>query len=148
MSNDKVTPGLGLFFGVLQFNKRPLILWSGSTWQSDYMAWDLLLKILDLKKNLENIGWNFLPIVWDEIEIFALTKLFQIKNVGSAYLVIFHESPEILTKFLLLYDEELTNVFEDIFASNYSTQNLSNEQLKQIRIKSQRFYEILSQLKI
>jgi len=151
MSNSELRPGLGLFFGVLQFNKRPQILWAGSTWHSDYLAWDLLLKILDVKDRttLEKVGWNFLPLVWDEIEIFALTKLFQILGVGSAYLVIFHESAEILTQFLLNEESQLTETFKTIFTAYFpsSTQGLSNEQLKQIRIKSQEYYEILSQLK-
>ena len=147
MSNSEAIPGLGLFFGVLQYNKRPQILWAGSTWHSDYLAWDLLLKILDVKdrETLEKVGWNFLPLIWDEIEIFALTKLF-LTGVGSAYLVIFHESPEILTQFLLQNEEILTETFKAIFSTHFSTSGLSNEQLKQIRLKSQYYYEVLSNL--
>ena len=41
---------------------------------------------------IEEVEWSFLPLTWDEVEIFALTKAFQIKGIGSAYLVIFHQS--------------------------------------------------------
>ncbi|MFX0053007.1 MAG: hypothetical protein ACFE8U_17170, partial [Candidatus Hermodarchaeota archaeon] len=82
--------GLGLFFGLIEYNKRPKILWSGSTWHAEINTWDLLLKILAMKDKttLEEVSWNFLPIIWDDIEIFALTKLFQITGVGNAYLVL------------------------------------------------------------
>ena len=140
---------LGLFFGVIEYNNlNPTILWSASTWHSEIQTWDLLLKILATKDNLEEVEWGFLPIIWDEIEIFALTKAFQIKGIGSAYLVIFHQSAEILTQFILTRDEELARTFKEILTSSvfFSVQRLTNEQLKQIRIKCQAFYEILSEL--
>jgi hypothetical protein len=148
MSANEPLPGLGLFLGVIEAKKRPKILWSGSTWHSEISSWDLLLKILSSKdkSTLEDVGWNFLPLIWDEVEIYALTKLFQISGIGEAYLIIFHQDPEKLTFFLLQQEEEVTNTFENIFNSSYPAQQLSNEQLKQIRIKSQAFYEILSLL--
>ena len=135
--------GLGLFFGIIEIDRRPQILWSGSTWHQELNTWDLLLKILVMKDKatLEEIGWNFLPILWDEIEIFALTKLFQIIGVGSAYLVIFHQSPEKLTQFLLQNEESLAFTFESILNALYTSKRLSNEQLKQLRIESQKYYE-------
>ncbi len=143
-------PGLGLFFGVIEHNKRPEIIWSGSTWHSELQTWDLLLKILVTKDKatLEEVGWNFLPIIWDDIEIFALTKLFQIPAKGSAYLVLYHQSPEILTTFLLQKEEELNNTFQEILDSYFMTHTLSNEQLKQIRIKCQKYYVFLSEIKL
>ncbi|MHA1968651.1 MAG: hypothetical protein ACW964_12710 [Candidatus Hodarchaeales archaeon] len=130
MPNKESTPGLGLFFGILEANRRPQVLWQGSTWHSEISSWDLLLKILSTKdkSSLEEVGWNFLPLIMDEIEIYALTKLFQ------------------LTFFLLQQEEKITKTFEDIFNSSFYGKQLSNEQLKQIRIKSQSFYEILSVL--
>ena len=141
-------PGLGLFFGLIEYNKRPQILWSGSTWHAEINTWDLLLKILAMKDKttLEEVSWNFLPIIWDEIEIFALTKLFQISGVGNAYLVLFHQSPEKLTQFLLQHEEKLAYSFEQILYTIYLGKQLSNEQLKQIRIESQKYYEILSEI--
>jgi hypothetical protein len=141
-------PGLGLFFGIIEYNRRPKILWSGSTWHAEINTWDLLLKILAMKdkKTLEEVSWTFLPIIWDEIEIFALTRLFQISGVGNAYLVLFHQSPEKLTQFLLQQEENLNQTFERIFEIIYLGKQLSNEQLKQIRIESQKYYEILSEI--
>jgi hypothetical protein len=57
-------PGLGLFFGIIEQNKRPEILWSGSTWHSELSSWQLLLSILSMKDktDLENVDWSFLPI--------------------------------------------------------------------------------------
>ncbi|MHA2307453.1 MAG: hypothetical protein ACXACU_18900 [Candidatus Hodarchaeales archaeon] len=146
MPNKESTPGLGLFFGILEANRRPQVLWQGSTWHSEISSWDLLLKILSTKdkSSLEEVGWNFLPLIMDEIEIYALTKLFQISGIGEAYLIIYHQSPEKLTFFLLQQEEKITKTFEDIFNSSFYGKQLSNEQLKQIRIKSQSFYEILS----
>lgn len=148
MADLESVPGLGLFFGVLEANKRPQVLWQGSTWHSEISNWDLLLKILSTKdkSTLEEVGWNFLPLIMDEIEIYALTKLFQISGIGEAYLIIYHQNPEILTFFLLEQEEEITKTFENIFNSSPYLKQLSNEQLKQIRIKSQAFYEILSTL--
>ena len=153
MSEIASTPGLGLFFGVIEFNKRPAILWSGSTWHSEIQTWDLLLKILNMKDKatLEEVSWNFLPIIWsngssDDIEIFALTKLFQIKGVGNAYLVLFHQSPEKLTQFLLYQDEMIDETFKGILDNVLTKRGLSNEQLKQIRINCQKYYEVLSQV--
>jgi hypothetical protein len=150
MSIDKssIELGLGLFFGLIEYNKRPKILWSGSTWHAEINTWDLLLKILAMKDKatLEEVSWNFLPIIWDDKEIFALTKLFQITGVGNAYLVLFHQSPEKLTQFLLQYEERLAQSFEQILYTIYLGKQLSNEQLKQIRIESQRYYEILSEI--
>ncbi|MHA2074348.1 MAG: hypothetical protein ACW97X_07000 [Candidatus Hodarchaeales archaeon] len=148
MPNKESIPGLGLFFGILEANRRPQVLWQGSTWHSEISSWDLLLKILSTKdkSSLEEVGWNFLPLIMDEIEIYALTKLFQISGIGEAYLIIYHQSPEKLTFFLLQQEEKITKTFEDIFNSSFYGKQLSNEQLKQIRIKSQSFYEILSVL--
>ncbi|MFX0170458.1 MAG: hypothetical protein ACFE9L_00930 [Candidatus Hodarchaeota archaeon] len=150
MSNDKssIELGLGLFFGLIEYDKRPKILWSGSTWHAEINTWDLLLKILAMKDKatLEEVSWNFLPIIWDDIEIFALTKLFQITGVGNAYLVLFHQSPEKLTQFLLQYEEKLAQSYEKILFTIYLGTQLSNEQLKQIRIESQKYYEILSEI--
>ena len=66
--------GLGLFFGIIEIDRRPQVLWSGSTWHQELNTWDLLLKILAMKDKatLEEVGWNFLPILWDEIEIYAM----------------------------------------------------------------------------
>ncbi len=148
MTDKESVPGLGLFLGVIEANKRPQVLWQGSTWHSEISSWDLLLKILSTKdkSTLEEVGWNFLPLIMDEIEIYALTKLFQISGIGEAYLIIYHQNPEILTFFLLQQEEEITKTFENIFKSSFYLKQLSNEQLKQIRIKSQAFYEILSSL--
>ncbi len=148
MADIESVPGLGLFFGVIEANKRPQVLWQGSTWHSEISSWDLLLKILSTKdkSTLEEVGWNFLPLIMDEIEIYALTKLFQISGIGEAYLIIYHQNPEILTFFLLQHEEEITKTFENIFNSSFYLKQLSNEQLKQIRMKSQAFYEILSTL--
>ncbi|MFW9905171.1 MAG: hypothetical protein ACFFFH_12605 [Candidatus Thorarchaeota archaeon] len=142
---------LGLFFGIIEYNKlNPTILWSGSTWHSEIQTWNLLLKILATKDpmDLEEVEWNFLPLIWDEVEIFALTKAFQIRGIGSAYLVVFHQSAEKLTQFILMKEEEIAETFKDILESStfFSIHRLNNEQLKQIRIKCQVFYEILSQL--
>ncbi|MFX1506473.1 MAG: hypothetical protein ACFFDC_10200 [Promethearchaeota archaeon] len=142
---------LGLFFGIIEYNKlNPTILWSGSTWYSEIQTWNLLLKILATKDPmaLEEVEWNFLPLIWDEVEIFALTKAFQIQGIGSAYLVVFHQSAEKLTQFLLMKEEEIAETFKDILESSafFSIHRLNNEQLKQIRIKCQGYYEILSQL--
>ncbi|MFX0182736.1 MAG: hypothetical protein ACFE95_06590 [Candidatus Hodarchaeota archaeon] len=146
-NESSLEPGLGLFFGIIEYNKRPKILWSGSTWHAEINTWDLLLKILamDDKKTLEEVPWNFLPIIWDDIEIFALTRLFQI-SVGKAYMVIFHQSAEKLTQFLLHHEENLNQTFEGILEIMYLGKQLSNEQLKQIRIESQKYYEILSEI--
>lgn len=149
MSEIAPDHNLGLFFGIIEYNNlNPTILWSASTWHSEIQTWDLLLKILATKDNLEEVEWGFLPMIWDEIEIFALTKAFQIKGIGSAYLVIFHQSAEKLTQFILTRDEELARTFEEILTSSifFSIQRLTNEQLKQIRIKCQTFYEVLSEL--
>ncbi|UCG90010.1 MAG: hypothetical protein JSU57_05985 [Candidatus Heimdallarchaeota archaeon] len=140
---------LGLFFGIIEYNNlNPTILWSGSTWHSEIQTWDLLLKILAIKDNLEEVEWGFLPIIWDEVEIFALTKAFQIKGIGSAYLVVFHQSAEKLTQFILTKEEEMAETFREILTSSafFSIQQLTNEQLKQIRIRCQAYYEILSQI--
>lgn len=148
MTDKESVPGLGLFFGVIEANKRPEVLWQGSTWHSEISSWDLLLKILSTKdkSTLEEVGWNFLPLIMDEIEIYALTKLFKISGIGEAYLIIYHQNPETLTFFLLQQEEEITKTFLNIFNSYSYSRQLSNEQLKQIRIKSQAFYEILSTL--
>lgn len=140
---------LGLFFGIIEYDSlNPTILWSGSTWHSEIQTWDLLLEILAMKdpQDLEEVEWNFLPLIWDEEEIFALTKAFQIKGIGSAYLVVFHQSAEKLTQFILTKEEEMARTFKKILDSStfFSIQRLTNEQLKQIRIKCQAFYEILS----
>ena len=142
---------LGLFFGIIEYNKlNPTILWSGSTWHSEIQTWNLLLKILATKDPmaLEEVDWNFLPLIWDEVEIFALTKAFQIHGIGSAYLVVFHQSAEKLTQFILMKEEEIAETFKDILESSafFAIHRLNNEQLKQIRIKCQGYYEILSQL--
>ena len=146
-SHDSV-PCLGLFFGIIEAKKRPKILWSGSTKHTEISSWDLLLKILSSKdkSSLEEVGWNFLPLILDEVEIYALTKLFHISGIGEAYLIIYHQDPEKLTFFLLQQEEAVTDTFEHIFTSSFYAKELSNEQLKQIRIKSQGFYEILSLL--
>jgi len=146
-SHDSV-PCLGLFFGIIEAKKRPKILWSGSTKHTEISSWDLLLKILSSKdkSSLEEVGWNFLPLILDEVEIYALTKLFHISGIGEAYLIIYHQDPEKLTFFLLKQEEAVTDTFEKIFTSSFYAKELSNEQLKQIRIKSQGFYEILSLL--
>ncbi|MFX0016439.1 MAG: hypothetical protein ACFE98_17735 [Candidatus Hermodarchaeota archaeon] len=150
---SEITPdhNLGLFFGIIEYhNLNPEILWSGSTWHSEIQTWDLLLKILATKNplDLEEVEWNFLPIIWDEIEIFALTKAFYIKGIGSAYLVVFHQSAEKLTQFILAKEEEMARTFKEILTSTsfFTVQRLTNEQLKQIRMKCQAFYEILSVL--
>jgi len=142
---------LGLFFGIIEYNKlNPTILWSGSTWHSEIQTWNLLLKIFATKdpEDLEKVEWNFLPLIWDEVEIFALTKAFQIHGIGSAYLVVFHQSAEKLTQFILTKEEEIADTFQDILTSStfFSINRLTNEQLKQIRIKCQAYYEVLSQL--
>ena len=142
---------LGLFFGIIEYNKlNPTILWSGSTWHSEIQTWNLLLKILATKdpEDLEEVEWNFLPLIWDEVEIFALTKAFQIWGIGSAYLVVFHQSAEKLTQFILTKEEEIADTFRDILTSStfFPMHSLTNEQLKQIRIKCQAYYEVLSQL--
>lgn len=150
---SSITPitNLGLFFGIIQHDnpkKKPTIIWSASTWHSEIQTWNLVLEILAIKDNLEDVEWNFLPLIWDEVEIFALTKAFQIIGIGTAYLVIFHQSAEKLTEFILMKEEEIARTFVEIFSSSplYSSQRLTNEQLKQIRIKSQSYYEILSQI--
>lgn len=152
-SSQEQSPGLGLFFGLIELNRRPIILYSASTWHSELNTWELLLKILATKDRaaLEEASWNFLPIIWadhtgDEIEIFALTKLFQIQGVGSAYMVIYHQDAAKLTQFLLQNEEDLAMSFEGIFEIVYYVKRLSNEQLKQLRIESQKYYEILSEL--
>ncbi len=142
---------LGLFFGIIEHNKfNPTILWSGSTWHSEIQTWNLLLKILATKDpiDLEEVEWNFLPLIWDDVEIFALTKAFRIRGIGSAYLVVFHQSAEKLTQFILTKEEEIAITFKEILTSSVfsSIQRLTNEQLKQIRIKCQAYYEVLSQL--
>ena len=142
---------LGLFFGIIEYNKlNPTILWSGSTWHSEIQTWNLLLKILATKDpmDLEEVEWNFLPLIWDEVEIFALTKAFQIRGIGSAYLVVFHQSAEKLTQFILMKEEEIAGTFKNILDSStfLSIHRLTNEQLKQIRMKCQAYYEVLSQL--
>ena len=144
--------GLGLTFAILEYNKRPEVLWSGSTWHTEISSWDLLIKILAAKNNLEDIGWNFLPLIWEsqhtnhEVEIFALTKFFLIQGIGTAYLVVYHQKAEVLTQFLLLEEENIAYIFEGILSSHLTTQRLSNEQLKQLRITAQHYYEILSSL--
>lgn len=150
---SEIDPGhnLGLFFGIIEHNNlNPTILWSGSTWHSEIQTWNLLLKILALKDpiDIEEVEWNFLPITWDEVEIFALTKAFQIKGLGSAYLVVFHQSAEKLTHFILAKEEEMAETFRQILTSSvfFTIQRLTNEQLKQIRIHCQAFYEFLSEL--
>jgi hypothetical protein len=152
-SSQEQSPGLGLFFGLIELNRRPEILYSASTWHSELNTWELLLKILVMKDRvaLEEASWNFLPISWadqagDAIEIFALTKLFQIQGVGSAYMVIYHQDAAKLTQFLLQNEESLAMSFEGIFETIYLAKRLSNEQLKQLRIESQKYYEILSEL--
>ncbi|MFW9853570.1 MAG: hypothetical protein ACFFFG_00820 [Candidatus Thorarchaeota archaeon] len=154
MTNDEIhshpLPGLGLFFGIIEQNKRPQILWSGSTWHSELSSWQLLLSILSMKDktDLENVDWSFLPLVFDEVEIFAITKLFRFETSGLAYLVIFHESAEILTQFLLQFEARIGMKFSEILTSSHATfsNRLTNEQLKQLRINCQKFYEILSEL--
>lgn len=154
MSNGEALDGLGLVFAVIEYNKRPEVLWSGSTWHAEISSWDLLIKILAAKNNLEDIGWNFLPLIWEsrhanqEEEIFALTKLFQIQGIGSAYLVIYHQLAEVLTQFLLLEEENIGYTFEGLLSTHLTTQRLSNEQLKQIRMTCQHYYEILSGIHI
>ena len=113
-----------------------------------------LQKKFDLynKNNLEDIGWNFLPLIWEsqhtnyEVEIFALTKFFLIPSVGTAYLVVYHQIAEILTQFLLLEEENIALTFEGLLTSHLTNQRLSNEQLKQIRITCQHYYEILASI--
>ncbi|MHA1977448.1 MAG: hypothetical protein ACW98F_11005 [Candidatus Hodarchaeales archaeon] len=150
MSEGEALDGLGLVFAVIEYNKRPEVLWSGSTWHAEISSWDLLIKILAAKNNLEDIGWNFLPLIWEsrhadhEEEIFALTKFFMIPGIGSAYLVVYHQLAEVLTQFLLLEEENIAYTFEGLLSSHLTTQRLSNEQLKQIRITCQHYYEILS----
>lgn len=143
-------PGLGLFFGIIEQTKRPQILWSGSTWHSELSSWHLLLSILSMKDktDLENVDWSFLPIIWDEVEIFALTKLFRFKNTGSAYLVVFHQSAEKLTQFLLLHEASIGQKFFEILTTPLTmlSNRLTNEQLKQLRINCQKYYELLSEL--
>jgi hypothetical protein len=152
LSNELPLDGLGLVFAVIEHNKRPEVLWSGSTWHTEISSWDLLIKILAAKNNLEDIGWNFLPILWEsnqtnhEVEIFALTKFFPIPGLGTAYLIIYHQVAEILTQFLLLEEENIAITFEGLLANHWTNNRLSNEQLKQIRIKCQEYYEILSLL--
>ncbi len=149
MSEIAPDHNLGLFFGIIEYNNlNPTILWSASTWHSEIQTWDLLLEILATKDNLEEVEWGFLPLIWDEEEIFALTKAFHIKGIGSAYLVIFHQNAEKLTQFILTREEEMANTFREILdlSTFFSTQRLTNEQLKQIRMKCQAFYEILSLL--
>ena len=151
MSEIEPVQNLGLFFGIIEYNKlNPTILWSGSTWYSEIQTWNLLLKILGTKDplDIEEVEWNFLPLIWDEVEIFALTKAFHIKGIGTAYLVIFHQSAEKLTQFILMKEEEMANTFTGILTSSifFSIQRLTNEQLKQIRIKCQKFYVTLSEL--
>ncbi|MCK4848003.1 MAG: hypothetical protein KAT16_03150 [Candidatus Heimdallarchaeota archaeon] len=152
--SDKNLPldGMGLVFSVIEHNKRPEVLWSGSTWHTEISSWDLLVKILAAKNNLEDIGWSFLPLLWEsnqtdhEVEIFALTKFFPISGIGTAYLIIYHQTAEILTQFLLLEEENLALTFERLLTLNWANTRLSNVQLKQIRIKCQEYYEILSQI--
>jgi len=148
MNSHDSLPQLGLFLGIIEAKKRPKILWSGSTKHTEISSWDLLLKILSSKdkSSLEEVGWNFLPLILDEVEIYALTKLFHISGIGEAYLIIYHQDAEKLTFFLLQQEEAVTDTFEKIFTSSFYAKELSNEQLKQIRIKSQGFYEILSLL--
>ena len=154
MSEDEETsqplPGLGLLFGIIEQNKRPNILWSGSTWHSELSSWHLLLSILSMKDktDLENVDWSFLPIVWDEVEIFAIAKLFRFDNTGSAYLVFFHQSAEILTQFLLQHEEIIGREFFSILTTPHTmlSNRLTNEQLKQLRISCQKYYELLSEL--
>ncbi len=153
MSEKKSPDGLGLVFAVIEHNKRPEVLWSGSTWHSEISSWDLLVKILVVKNphDLEDIGWNFLPLIWEsqhtnyEVEIFALTKYFPIPGIGRAYLVIYHQVAEVLTQFLLTQEENIEHTIESLLAQNVAITRLSNEQLKQLRIKCQHYYEILSQ---
>lgn len=148
MNSHDSLPQLGLFLGIIEAKKRPKILWSGSTKHTEISSWDLLLKILSSKdkSSLEEVGWNFLPLILDEVEIYALTKLFHISGIGEAYLIIYHQDAEKLTFFLLQQEEAVTDTFVKIFTSSFYAKELSNEQLKQIRIKSQGFYEILSLL--
>ncbi len=151
MSDITPVQNFGLFFGVIEPNNlTPNIIWSASTWYSEIHTWDLLLAILSIKdkEQFEEVEWSFLPIVWDEVEIFALTKAFQISGLGTAYLVIFHQSAEKLTQFILLKEEEMSRTFKEILTSSafFSSLRLTNEQLKQIRIKSQSYYEVLSHL--
>jgi hypothetical protein len=153
MSTERKTLyGLGLVFAVIEHNKRPEILWSGSTWHTEITSWDLLIKILAAKNNLDEIGWSFLPLVWEsrymseEVEIFALTKFFPITGIGTAYLVVYHQMAEILTQFLLQEEENITLTFEDLLIRNIPNLRLSNEQLKRIRISCQNYYEVLSQI--
>lgn len=153
MSETKSPDGLGLVFAVIEHNKRPEVLWSGSTWHSEISSWDLLVKILVVKNphDLEDIGWNFLPLIWEsqhtnyEVEIFALTKYFPIPGIGRAYLVIYHQVAEVLTQFLLTQEENIEHTIESLLAQNVAINRLSNEQLKQLRISCQHYYEILSQ---
>ena len=149
MSEIAPDHNLGLFFGIIEYNNlNPTILWSASTWHSEIQTWDLLLEIIAIKDNLEEVEWGFLPLIWDEVEIFALTKAFKIKGIGSAYLVVFHQLAEKLTQFILTKEEEMAGTFIKILDSStfFSIQQLTNDQLKQIRINCQVFYEILSQL--
>jgi len=152
MTKQQSLNGLGLVFAVIEHNKRPKVLWSGSTWHAEITSWDLLVKILAAKNNLEDIGWNFLPLIWEsrhtnyEVEIFALTKFFPIIEIGTAYLVIYHQNAEILTQFLLQEEENITYTIEGILRTHLTNRRLSNEQLKQIRLISQQYYEILSEI--
>jgi hypothetical protein len=156
LSRKAPLDGLGLVFAVIEYNKRPEVLWSGSTWHTEVSSWDLLVKILATATGgflaAASGGWSFFPIFWEsnqtnfEVEIFALTKFFPISGMGTGYLIIYHQTAEILTQFLLLEEENVALTFEGIFNRNWNNQRLSNEQLKQIRIKCQEFYEILSQI--
>jgi hypothetical protein len=154
MPKIKPPSGLGLVFAVIEHKKRPEILWSGSTWHSEISSWDLLVKILVVKNphDLEDIGWNFLPLIWEsqhtnyEVEIFALTKYFPIPGIGRAYLVIYHQIAEVLTQFILAEEENIEQSFDTILSHNFTSNRLSNEQLKQLRISCQQYYEILSQI--
>ena len=151
---SKVNPpsGLGLVFAVIEHNKRPEILWSGSTWHSEISSWEILVKILVMRGSMEDIGWNFLPLIWEsqhtnyEVEIFALTKYFPITGIGRAYLVVYHQIAEVLTQFLLAEEENVEQTIQNILTPNYTSTRLSNEQLKQLRITCQQYYEILSQI--
>jgi hypothetical protein len=104
--------------------------------------------------DLEDIGWNFMPIIWEsshtnyEVEIFALTKFFLIPGIGRAYLVVYHQVAEILTQFLLMQEEVIERTVNELLARNITPTRLSNEQLKQLRIIMQQYYEILSQIVI
>ena len=156
MNENNSPQGLGLVFAVIEHNKRPQILWSGSTWHSEISSWDLLVKILVVKNptDLEDIGWNFMPIIWEsshtnyEVEIFALTKFFLIPGIGRAYLVVYHQVAEILTQFLLIQEEMIERTVNELLTRNITSTRLSNEQLKQLRIVMQQYYEVLSQIKV